>query len=105
LGQVAQFEKLLPEYQAAPDVTRDRLYLDTMEQVYTSTSKVLIDSESSGNLLYLPMDKLGQSVSGSSERKSSTTSTYDDIELESQRTDTDVAPSTNRSTSTRQGRY
>jgi membrane protease subunit HflK len=105
LGQVAQFEKLLPEYQAAPDVTRDRLYLDTMEQVYTSTSKVLIDSESSGNLLYLPMDKLGQSVSGSSERKSSATSTYDDIELESQRTDTDVAPSTNRSTSTRQGRY
>ncbi len=58
LGQVAQFEKLLPEYQAAPKVTRDRLYLDAMEQVYSNTSKVLIDSESSGNLLYLPIDKL-----------------------------------------------
>lgn len=59
LGQVAQFEKLLPEYQAAPEVTRNRMYLDTMEKVYSSTSKVLIDSESSGNLLYLPIDKLG----------------------------------------------
>ncbi len=58
LGQVAQFEKLLPEYQAAPGVTRDRLYIDAMEEVYTNTSKVLIDSESSGNLLYLPIDKL-----------------------------------------------
>jgi membrane protease subunit HflK len=105
LGQVAQFEKLLPEYQAAPEVTRDRLYLDTMEEVYTSTSKVLIDSESSGNLLYLPIDKLGTS-SGETEtrRKAKTTSAYDEIELESQRTDTQPA-STSRSTNTRQGRY
>ncbi|MDB1122337.1 FtsH protease activity modulator HflK [Vibrio algarum] len=105
LGQVAQFEKLLPEYNVAPSVTRDRLYLDTMEEVYSSTSKVLIDSESSGNLLYLPMDKLGQS-SGASTSKRATTSTYDDLQLESQRTDTTpVETSTDRSTSTRQGRY
>ena len=105
LGQVAQFEKLLPEYNAAPDVTRDRLYLDAMEEVYSSTSKVLIDSESSGNLLYLPMDKLGQG-SGSSTSKRASTSTYDDLQLESQRSDAaPVDTSPDRSTSTRQGRY
>ncbi|WP_375751634.1 FtsH protease activity modulator HflK [Vibrio sp. HN007] len=105
LGQVAQFEKLLPEYQAAPDVTRDRLYLDTMEEVYTSTSKVLIDSESSGNLLYLPIDKLGQSSGETAtKRKAKTTSAYDEIELESQRTDTQTTTTPSRST-TRQGRY
>ncbi|WED21602.1 FtsH protease activity modulator HflK [Vibrio sp. JC009] len=105
LGQVAQFEKLLPEYQAAPEVTRDRLYLDTMEEVYTATSKVLIDSESSGNLLYLPVDKLGQSSGETAtRRKAKTTSAYDEIELESQRTDTQTN-STSRSTTTRQGRY
>ncbi|USD65067.1 FtsH protease activity modulator HflK [Vibrio sp. SCSIO 43136] len=104
LGQVAQFEKLLPEYQAAPEVTRNRLYLDTMEEVYSASSKVLIDSESSGNLLYLPIDKLGK---GSSEtetkRKAKSTSAYDHIELESERTETPA--STSRSTSSRQGRY
>ncbi len=105
-GQVAQFEKLLPEYQAAPNVTRDRLYLDTMEEVYTATSKVLIDSESSGNLLYLPIDKLGQSSSETStKRKAQSTSAYDDIELESQRSDNQNQTSSSSSTSTRQGRY
>ncbi|GEM76807.1 FtsH protease activity modulator HflK [Vibrio sagamiensis] len=105
LGQVAQFEKLLPEYQAAPEVTRDRLYLDTMEEVYSSTSKVLIDSESTGNMLYLPIDKLaGQEGTTQTKRKSSSSSTYDKIELESQSTkSTTNTPS--RSTSTRQGRY
>jgi membrane protease subunit HflK len=104
-GQVAQFEKLLPEYQAAPEVTRNRMYLDAMENVYTATSKVLIDSESSGNLLYLPMDKLGQSSAASTTKRKST-STYDDLQLESQRTDTttQTEPSVSRSTSTRQGR-
>ena len=104
LGQVAQFEKLLPEYQAAPEVTRNRLYLDTMEKVYSNTSKVLIDSESSGNLLYLPIDKLaGQSGAKQTQRKAKTTSTYDQIELESQ---ADTQSSTqSRTDSSRQGRY
>ena len=104
LGQVAQFEKLLPEYNAAPEVTRNRLYLDTMEDVYTSTSKVLIDSESSGNLLYLPMDKLGQ-TSQSSTAKRESTSTYDDLDLEPQRSAVSDQTTDSRSTSTRQGRY
>ena len=104
LGQVAQFEKLLPEYQAAPEVTRNRLYLDTMEKVYSSTSKVLIDSESSGNLLYLPIDKLGaQGGSQSGTRPAKAPSTYDQIELEKQ---ADPKSSTQtRSDSSRQGRY
>ncbi|BBL90149.1 FtsH protease activity modulator HflK [Vibrio rotiferianus] len=106
LGQVAQFEKLLPEYLAAPGVTRDRLYLDAMEEVYSSTSKVLIDSESSGNLLYLPIDKLaGQEGQTDTKRKSKSTSTYDHIQLESERAQQDTSNTQSRSTGSRQGRY
>ncbi|WP_159657731.1 FtsH protease activity modulator HflK [Vibrio atypicus] len=105
LGQVAQFEKLLPEYQAAPEVTRNRLYLDTMEEVYSSTSKVLIDSESSGNLLYLPIDKLAAGEGQTqTKRKTKSSSAYDQIELESQQADT-TSDSQSRSTGSRQGRY
>ncbi|MGR5238481.1 FtsH protease activity modulator HflK [Vibrio alfacsensis] len=104
LGQVAQFEKLLPEYQAAPKVTRDRLYLDAMEEVYSSTSKVLIDSESSGNLLYLPIDKLAGEGQTQTKRKTKSSSAYDQIELESQQPDT-TSDSQSRSTGSRQGRY
>ena len=103
IGEVAQFEKLLPEYTAAPEVTRNRMYLDTMEQVYSSTSKVLIDSESSGNLLYLPIDKLaGQESSSKATRKS--TSSYDQIELESEANVTQ-SDSQSRTSGSRQGRY
>ncbi|EHU4958870.1 FtsH protease activity modulator HflK [Vibrio parahaemolyticus] len=106
LGQVAQFEKLLPEYQAAPGVTRDRLYIDAMEEVYTNTSKVLIDSESSGNLLYLPIDKLAdQEGQTDTKRKSKSSSTYDHIQLESERTQEETSNTQSRSTGTRQGRY
>jgi len=57
-GEAARFEALLTEYTKAPRVTRDRLYIEAVEDVYGSTSKVLVDSESSGNLMYLPLDKL-----------------------------------------------
>ncbi|RTZ13642.1 FtsH protease activity modulator HflK [Vibrio aquaticus] len=103
-GQVAQFEKLLPEYQAAPEVTRNRLYLDTMEEVYSNTSKVLIDSESSGNLLYLPIDKLAGEGQTQTKRKTKSSSTYDQIELETQKNDT-TSDSQSRTTGSRQGRY
>ncbi|GAM69770.1 hflK protein [Vibrio sp. JCM 19236] len=102
-GQVAQFEKLLPEYQAAPEVTRNRLYLDTMEEVYSNTSKVLIDSESSGNLLYLPIDKLAGQESSSSKRSTRSSSAYDQIELEPE-TPITSSQSQTRPTTTRQGR-
>lgn len=57
-GEAARFEALLTEYQRAPRVTRDRLYIEAIEQVYGESNKVLIDSDSSGNLLYLPIDKM-----------------------------------------------
>ena len=50
--------RLLAEYQRAPQVTRDRLYLDTMQQIYSSVTKVLIDSRQGASLLYLPLDKM-----------------------------------------------
>ena len=65
VGEASRFEALLVEYQKAPRVTRDRLYLDAIENVYSLTNKVIIDSEGSGNLLYLPLDQLmRQSNSG-----------------------------------------
>ena len=65
VGEASRFEALLVEYQKAPRVTRDRLYLDAIESVYSLTNKVIIDSEGSGNLLYLPLDQLmRQSNSG-----------------------------------------
>ena len=57
-GETARFLSVLTEYEKAPEVTRDRLYLDAMENVYSKTSKVMIDTKGSNNLLYLPLDKM-----------------------------------------------
>ena len=57
-GEAGRFEALLTEYQKAPRVTRDRLYLEAIEEVYSRSNKVIIDSEGAGNLLYLPLDQL-----------------------------------------------
>ena len=59
-GDAQRFRSVLTEYQKAPTVTRDRLYLETMQQVYSNVTKVLIDSRANGNLLYLPLDRLLQ---------------------------------------------
>jgi len=59
-GDAQRFRSVLTEYQKAPGVTRDRLYLETMQSVYSNVSKVLVDSRSGSNLLYLPLDKLMQ---------------------------------------------
>lgn len=59
-GEASRFKQVLAEYSRAPEVTRQRLYIDTMQQVFTNTSKVMIDAKSQGNLLYLPLDKLMQ---------------------------------------------
>ncbi|PSW10464.1 FtsH protease activity modulator HflK [Photobacterium sanctipauli] len=103
LGEVAQFEKLLPEYLAAQEVTRNRLYLETMERVYSNTSKVMVDSNSSGNLLYLPLDKLiNPSEQGGKSSGKGSSSNYD-IELEKvEPVPVSTAP---RSDTGRQGRY
>jgi membrane protease subunit HflK len=57
-GEAARFEALLKEYQKAPKVTRDRLYIEAIEEVYGRSNKVILDSDGSGNLLYLPVDQL-----------------------------------------------
>ena len=53
-------EELLAQYEKAPDVTRERLYLDAVESVMSSTSKVFLDADGSNSLMYLPLDKLIQ---------------------------------------------
>ena len=58
IGNASRFQQVLAEYQKAPGVTRDRMYLDTMQQVFSSASKVMVDAKSGSNLLYLPLDKL-----------------------------------------------
>ena len=62
-GEVAKFNKLLPEYLAAPEVTRQRMYISTMESVYANTSKVMVDVEGGNNMMYLPLDKIMQNQS------------------------------------------
>ncbi|QBQ64292.1 FtsH protease activity modulator HflK [Actinobacillus indolicus] len=57
-GEVERFSKLLPEYKAAPEVTRDRLYIQTMEKVMKNTPKLMMDGSNSNNLAVLPIDKL-----------------------------------------------
>jgi membrane protease subunit HflK len=59
-GDAQRFRAVLTEYQKAPQVTRDRMYTDAMQQVYTNVTKVLVDSKQGSNLLYLPLDKLMQ---------------------------------------------
>lgn len=58
VGDAQRFEALLTEYKRAPSITRDRLYLETMEQVLSGASKVLIDTKSGNNMLYLPLDQM-----------------------------------------------
>lgn len=62
-GDAQRFSAVLAEYQKAPQVTRDRMYLDTMQQIYANVTKILVDSRQGGNLLYLPLDKIMQSAS------------------------------------------
>lgn len=57
-GEAQRFTKLLTEYEQAPGVTRERLYLETVESVLASSKKVVVGTEGNGNLLYLPLDKL-----------------------------------------------
>jgi membrane protease subunit HflK len=64
-GDTQRFSSVLAEYQKAPQVTRDRMYLEAMQQIYSGVTKVLVDSRQGSNLLYLPLDKIMQSVAQS----------------------------------------
>jgi len=57
-GQAARFEKLLAEYKRAPQVTRERLYIESIESVMSNSSKVMVDVEGGNNMMYLPLDKI-----------------------------------------------
>ncbi len=59
-GDAQRFKSVLAAYERAPAVTRDRLYLETMQQIYSNVSKVMVETRSASNLLYLPLDKLLQ---------------------------------------------
>ena len=59
-GEAERFDKLLTEYTAAKQVTRDRLYIDAMESVLSNSSKVMVDVQGGNNLLYLPLDRMSQ---------------------------------------------
>jgi membrane protease subunit HflK len=59
-GDSQRFRSILTEYQKAPQVTRERLYVDAMQEVYSNVTKVVVDSKSGNNLLYLPLDKIMQ---------------------------------------------
>jgi len=63
-GDAARFRQVATEYGRAPQITRERMYLETMQQIFSSVSKVMIDSKSSSPLLYLPFDKLLQQSAG-----------------------------------------
>ena len=83
-GEVAKFNKLLPEYQAAPEVTRQRLYISTMEKVYSNTSKVMVDVDGGNNMMYLPLDKIIQQQSNTT--RSSNTQSYAPVNQNSNNT-------------------
>jgi membrane protease subunit HflK len=63
-GEAERFNKLLAEYVKAPEVTRERLYLDAVQGVFSNTNKVMVDVEGGNNMMYIPLDKLGSSSGG-----------------------------------------
>ncbi len=80
-GEAERFEQLLKEYKKAPQITRDRLYLDMMESVLSNSSKVMVDVEGGNNLLYLPLDKLmdRQPTDGASQQQRASADILRDI--------------------------
>ena len=74
-GDASRFNQILVEYSKAPGVTRDRMYLDMMQQIMSNTTKVLVEQKGGSNLLYLPLDKLIQMSGASAAAPSSVTPT------------------------------
>ncbi|RUO23422.1 FtsH protease activity modulator HflK [Aliidiomarina iranensis] len=57
-GEVSRFNELLPQYQAAPEVTRQRIFLETLEEIYANNAKIFIDVDGGNQMMYLPLDKI-----------------------------------------------
>src|SRR5690606_36414155 len=70
-GDTSRFTSVETEFAKAPGVTRERMYLSTMQEILERSSKVMIDSEASNNMLYLPLDKIVQQAAGAGTRSSS----------------------------------
>jgi membrane protease subunit HflK len=70
-GDAMRFKQILVEYAKAPQVTRDRMYVDTMREVYTNVSKILVDTSKSNSMLYLPLDKIVSQVTAASTQAAS----------------------------------
>lgn len=68
-GKASRFDQLLTEYKKAPVITRQRIYLESMEDVLSKTSTVMVDVKGGNNLLYLPLDKLGSNASNSTAKR------------------------------------
>ncbi len=79
-GEADRFGKLLTEYQKAPEVTRERLYLDAIQSVYSNSSKVMVDVDGGNNMMYLPLDKLVDQA-GSSAKKGNSSMKIDSATL------------------------
>ena len=77
-GEASRFEQLLIEYQRAPKVTRERLYLDAIESVFSNTNKVLIDNDNGNSLMYLPIDRL---IDNNTNKKPSTSNSTFNLSL------------------------
>ncbi|MES9897862.1 MAG: FtsH protease activity modulator HflK [Sedimenticola sp.] len=94
-GEASRFQAVLAEYKKAPEVTRKRLYLDTVEEVLSNTNKVIMDVKSGNSLMYLPLDKL---IQGSSTREttSSSVTTINTTGSERRTPDTDMDGSRSR---------
>lgn len=91
-GEAERFNKLFAEYKQAPEVTRERMYLDAMESVYVNSTKVMIDVKGGNNLLYLPLDKIMESSS----RASNVQGGSSVADNPSERVDTSRRPSSRR---------
>jgi len=79
-GEASRFEQLLTEYKRAPKVTRERLYLDAIESVFSNTNKVLIDNDNGNSLMYLPIDRL---IEKGVKQKSNTESNFGTLDKQS----------------------
>jgi membrane protease subunit HflK len=83
-GEASRFTKILAEYQKAPGVTRDRMYIEAMQQIFTSTTKVMVDTKSNNNMIYIPLDKLiaqtaAESAAAIQNQSSSTSPQFNDV--------------------------
>lgn len=101
-GAAARFTSVEKEYANAPEITRERMYLSTLEQVYANTSKVLLDAKGSNNMMYLPLDKLLNQVGNTSSVLS--TEVHEVATTSSSSSKSGSAVSTNRTMSTDVGR-